>query len=288
VTTFIVTDMESACDSKWSDEQGNEIASELQKYLYIPDPDILSESNTPVMLYYSGDAEAIVLHQSYMVDALGSDKYLAYMENLKVRKPHLSFVEIRLTPWDLSKQEAVDTDQGVVTGGSGKRFARKGYFQHYCVKKAVETAVDNDERTGLPIVHLSKQEPEESNALELTQEVYDTITNHANDLIVDLQANEGVRMTNFKYAGTSTSSESEAPEVDIEKLKKYVKNREAGRWVKRDSSSGHFTNVKHALVNSCKNASRDEKSGKFEESEKSGKSEKTDKGNKKLKARAIG
>jgi hypothetical protein len=246
MTTFIVANQEGACDSKWSNKAGEEVTVSLNKYLYLPDDFLISDQQLSKVVYYSGDAEPIILHQAYLIEAITADQYRVWNENLLKAFPdtRMSFAVIGISGWCLESCELVDQDQGLITGGSGGRYAREKYFDSYCLLAALQHAIENDELSGEPIVYYNAHDIESSSIVGLEQSGLDSIADNALTLIRDLQAKQGAQMGNFKYSGCSTSAEAEAPVIDLDELSRWVRAQEFIRAVAKNAAAEGFSDVK--------------------------------------------
>ncbi|MCV6589440.1 MAG: hypothetical protein OIF57_10475 [Marinobacterium sp.] len=231
MTTFIVDGHSAACDSLWTDGLGNSIQSELYKYLFIPRDNMIREGDVASVFYYAGSAEAILMHQAFVVDVLSADEYLIWSDNLRKARPtvKLGFCEVELALWIPQELEGVSQGQGVIFGGTGGRHAFTHYRDNYCTESATEHAIQQDKYSGPPIVHYCSMNKSGKNVKDIDKCQIDIIYADTSHLINDLQASGESVVSKFRYTGCSTAEPEEAPAIDIDKLTNWVKKHEQRR-----------------------------------------------------------
>ncbi|MBV7297720.1 hypothetical protein [Enterovibrio paralichthyis] len=248
MTTYIVDDKSAACDSMWSDPDGVRCDVPINKYLYIDQP-IDGVDLQPCLILYSGDYEQLVLNQSFKLGMINIDQYTVAVDNYrKLGRGSLSYVSVSLDQWTPDRFNC-QSELGVLFDGSGGGMAFTHYRDNYCVKRAVEHAIENDPKSDHEINYfyraLAGSLVCESFA-PLDVDMYNEIYKHTEELHQALQSGEmGVGMNKLRYAGCSTSPAVEAQSFSTSHLlDQQVKELAKNKKLKQQLLESNVTPIK--------------------------------------------
>ncbi len=230
VTTYIVDSGAGACDSLWSDRDGQQALVELNKYLYVPSG-VFSSVDGSTLIFYSGSYEQIILHMAFVIGILNEDQYGIWSSNCSgLGYDSFSYVEIAVDEWDILSTVGAQIDLGIIYGGSGGQHAYSHYREHYNVTLAVSHAIAHDERSGPPVCfynHTLDGEDTHNLVETASHEASDRIYSLVEELILAIQNGQrGGSMNEVRYSGCTTSIHPEAPAIDVSKV---IAERKASR-----------------------------------------------------------
>lgn len=254
MTTIAADDRQAACDSLWCDQNGNHVdPPDIRKYLYIPeDLDIAGVNGAPSVSLFCGDIEPIVLHQLYLLGLISESTLEYELEGLanKISRPfQFGFFVLSLPQWDVTLQDGVEAEHGLIFGGTGGRLVRDVYRTHFDLVEAANEAILNDESSGFPAIIFDMGSLFGSNAQCISEADCDSLNWYFDDYI---QWQGGTMASTYKHAGYRTSMADEAPTLDVKQHMKNLKESvrpkmgytvtklDSGRLVARDIKTGRF------------------------------------------------
>lgn len=233
MTTYIADSAAAACDSLWSNPDGEPTDVMIKKYLFLDGGMLQGQLTDAKIILYSGQYELLLNHQASLLGIISKDQYDINAHNLEqLGCTSLSYIEIELgyLDWEVVPFNA-EYDSGVFFGGTGGRLAFHRYRELYDVKLAVDYAIEHDPYSGLGVNIIRNAD----NGLyydgfdAVDEQMYTSVKAQISELILSFQSGELGGGKKMKYAGCTTSPALEAKPVTAKELIEFEEKRRKER-----------------------------------------------------------